>query len=157
MSTSMPSTCTKNNKAIKQVSIELQNMKPFKDPLMFILYSGHASNLLCALIEECKNNLASSYPTEGVKNALETYKVSESGSSLCHLRIVFFLLLSRDSVTRKKLCESKISWYLPVLCPHKACRFFDELDNIVIPRWVRDETVGLVDFEEMLKESYLNA
>lgn len=160
MSTSIPSTCGNNkreNTTIRQVSTELQNAQPFQDALMFLLYSGHAVNLLVILIEECRQNIAASYPSAGVGKALKSFQVSKDSTSIAHLRVIFFLLLSRDAVMRKKLCEGKISWFLPTLCPHKACSFYESLESSVIPVWIRDENVAVQEFEEMLRDCYLSA
>jgi hypothetical protein len=164
MSTSIPSTCPQQKKRkneqkvpLKQISKELQNTQPFKDPLMFLLYSGHASNLLSALIAESKRNIASEFATCGVRNALEYFAVSSGGTAISMLRVIFFLLLSKDAIMRKKLCEVQITWFLPTLCPFKACCFYESLEGSVIPKWVRNETVGILEFEETLRDLYLNA
>ena len=161
----MPSTCIQTQKKkktqqkvqIRQVSKELQNAQPFKDPVMFVLYSGHSSQLLCALIQESKQNISDEYATDGVRCALESFEVSANGTALSMLRVIFFLLLSKDASMRKKLCEVQITWFLPTLCPHKACVFYENLEGSVIPKWVRDETLGLLEFEDVLRDSYLNS
>ena len=167
MSTSIPSICqaTKSKQqqqqqskaqVIRQVSRELQNAQPYQDVLMFVLYSGHSVTLLCALIDECKKDVMGEFASEGVRSALQCFQVSKE-TAISMLRVIFFLMLSKDAVMRKKVCEAKISWFLPTLCPYKACNFYENLEGSVIPRWVRDETVGLMDFEELIRDSYLNA
>lgn len=159
MSTSIPSTCNQRGeqKVVRQVCTDLQNAQPFQDVLMFLLYSGHASGLLCVLIEESSKNIGTEHCTDGVMKALESFKVEMNKTSLTHMRIIFFLLLSKDTIMRKKLCEAKISWFLPTLCPFKACCFYETLSSSVIPKWIRDENVGVVEFEDMLRESYLSS
>jgi len=122
---------------------------------MFLLYSGHATGLLKLLIEESRQNLRREFPSEGVEKALDFDLKSDSSISL--LRVVFFLFLSKDGVMRKKICEAQIAWFLPTLCPHKACVFYEALDVQVIPQWIKNESIELLDFEELIRDSYLNA
>jgi hypothetical protein len=167
MSTSIPSTCgvgqqQKKKKQqpkllVRQVSKELQNSQPFKDPLMFVLYSGHAASLLVTLILESKRNIASDFATSGVRNALGCFAVSAGGTAISTLRVIFFLLLSKDAIMRRKLCEVQITWFLPMLCPHKACGLYESLEGSVIPKWIRNEAVTILDFEETLRDLYLNS
>jgi hypothetical protein len=56
---------------------------------------------------------------------------------------------------RRRLCEAKVVWYLNMLCPHKACVFYDQLREVVMPSWLKDETVNMLDMGEKLANSYL--
>ena len=76
---------------------------------------------------------------------------------LTELRVTFFLLLCKDAAMRRGLCASKIAWYLPTVCPHKACVFYEALENKIVPTWVKDESVGVLELEEILRDEYLVA
>ena len=168
MSTSIPRICNNSNikksknakvqkREYKQISKELQSAQPYKDPIMFLLYSGHCTGLLCILIEECKQNIANLYSSDGVKSVLDYFVVQPDNISFSMLRAIFFLLLSKDAIMRKKLCETRINWFLPILCPYKACRFYQEMDTVVINKWIKDERVTIVDLDESIRDAYLVA
>lgn len=128
-----------------------------QDVIMHVLYSGNCEALLTSLVTESVNNIISEYSaSEGVKRALAPFiPTKECPMSPAMLRAVFFILLNQDSRMRNLLCTQKILPYLPMLCPHKACRFYDCLKDCVVPSWVKDESIELVAFVESLKEAYL--
>lgn len=139
----MPSTC---HAQIAQVASQ--------DCLMHLLYCGSSEPLLRALIAESMRNIAASYPTDGVRRAL-VQLVPGAGASLASLRALFFLLLNQDCRMRARVCEDRLAGYLPALCPYKACRFFDQLREGVVPGWIKDERVSLLELVERLKDAYL--
>ena len=128
-----------------------------QDVLMHILYSGNCEVLLHTLIMQSINNIAADHPSsEGVRQALIPFiPTRERPMSPAMLRAVFFVLLNQDSKMRDSICSKRVLPYLPELCPHKACRFYDNLQETVIVEWVKNESVHLLDFVENLKEAYL--
>ena len=42
-------------------------------------------------------------------------------------------------------------------CPHKACSLYDQLNETVVPQWIKDERISLLDFIDQLKDAYLVA
>ena len=121
---------------------------------MHILYGGSAEALLRTLIIESMNNILKDFPTEGVRQALGPF-MPKADTSLASLRVHFCLLLNQDYNMRVKLCSSRLAWYIPTLCPHKACNFYDQLQEELVPRWIRDENLSLLDLMENLRDSYL--
>jgi len=124
---------------------------------MHILYSGNCEALLNSLILESVNNIIAEHPTsEGVRQALIPFiPTKERPMPPALLRASFFILLNQDSKMRNSLCTKRTLPYLQTLCPHKACRFYDYLNESVVPEWVKNESIHLLDFVESLKESYL--
>jgi len=125
-----------------------------QDILMHLLYSGGSEVLLRSLIAQSMRNIAEEYGgCRGVLDALGLYRVPAQ-ASLAFLRVVFFVLLNQDSKMRAALCEKRFLPNLPVLCPHKACRLYDQLHAVMV-EWVKNETVDLLQLEDNLKEAYL--
>lgn len=129
---------------------------PCQDMLQYLLYSGSAGPHLHSMIHQCIRNIGMDFPTPGVHMALSRYALPKE-SSLTMLRATFFVLLNYDSRMRTALCEQRFLPHLPELCPHKACRFYDQLRDDVLAGWVKDETVTAPELTERLKESYLVA
>ncbi len=126
-----------------------------QDVLMHLLYSGSCEALLRSLIAQSMQNIAAEHPASpGVRRALAPFAPSPS-TPHATLRAVFFLLLNQDGRMRDALCTKRVAPYLPELCPHKACRFYDSLKESVIVDWVKDEGVHLLEFVERIKEAYL--
>ncbi len=124
---------------------------------MYIMFNAGSVQLLTALINESVKNIAEEFPTEGVRSALSSLVSPSRHTSLACLRVRFFLLLHQDARMRRRLCENKIAWYIPTLCPYKACNLYDQLRTTLIPNWIKDETVSLLAFEETLRDAYLVA
>ena len=121
------------------------------------MFNAGSVQLLTALINESAKNISEEFPTSGVKSALIALIPPPSCTSLACLRVRFFLLLNQDARMRRRLCENKIAWYIPTLCPFKACNLYDQLRTTIIPNWIKDETVDLLAFEENLRDEYLVA
>ena len=137
-----------------------------QDILQHILYSGSAEPLLRSLIAQSIDNIAQDYPTDGVRRALARFSASIAHSpagnapavcDLAHLRVIFFVLLNRDSRMRNFLCSTRVYPHIPPLCPFKACRLYDQLREGVLVDWIKNETVGTLELVESLKDSYLVA
>ena len=127
-----------------------------QDILMHILYSGNCEALLRTLIVQSANNIASEHPTGGVRQALAPYiPTNERPMPVATLRAVFFILLNQDSRMRDMVCAKRVLPYLPELCPHKACRLYDSLNESVVIDWIKNENVHILEFVENLKEVYL--
>jgi hypothetical protein len=131
-----------------------QHSRQCQDILMHLLYSGGADMLLRSLIAQSIRNITDEHGSSGVKGALTLY-VLPPACSLALLRGVFFVLLNQDSRMRTALCAKRFLPSLPALCPHKACRLFDQLNDNVVVEWIKNESVDLMQFEESLKEAYL--
>lgn len=124
-----------------------------QDILMHALFSGAAEPLLRDLIARSIRHLGDDFPTQGVRSALMRF-VPPKEASLALLRAVFFVLLNQDSRMRSALCSGRLSPLLPELCPYKACRLYDALQE-ELKDWIRNETSGLVQLVDTLKETYL--
>lgn len=126
-----------------------------QDILMHLLYSGNCEVLLRTLIMQSIHNIAAEHPSSGgVRQALLPFIPTQT-TPPATLRAVFFILLNQDSKMRDSLCAKRMLHYLPELCPHKACRFYDSLNESVVVEWIKNENVHLLEFVESLKETYL--
>lgn len=141
VSTSIPMTCHDRNPLCQ-------------DTLMHLLYSGGAEGLLRNLITQSVRNITEDHASPGVRLALASYLPPQGPCSLAQLRVVFFILLHQDSRMRSALCDKRFLPSLPALCPHKACRFYDQL-GVTVSDWIKNESVDLLQFAESLKEAYL--
>jgi hypothetical protein len=128
-----------------------------QDVVMHLLYSGNCEVLLRSLILQSIQNIASEHQaSDGVRKALLPFvPTKDRVMSPAMLRAVFFVLLNQDSKMRESLCSKRVLAYLPELCPHKACRFYDCLKEMVVVEWIKNESVHLLEFVENLKEAYL--
>jgi hypothetical protein len=134
-----------------------QDIMQCQDILMHLLYSGGSEQLLRSLITQSVRNITEEYgAAKGVRDTLAHY-IPPKQSSLAFLRAMFFVLLDQDSTMRSDLCSKRLLSSLPVVCPHKTCRFFDLLHDSVVVEWVKNESIDLLQFEESLKEAYLVA
>jgi hypothetical protein len=125
-----------------------------QDSLMFLLFSFASEKLLRQLVCESMNNVLEDFHTPGVRAALEAFAPKRE-TSLAHLKLYFCMLLNVDERMRRRLCSSQIDWSLQRVCPNKACVFYDQLRETLMPAWLKDETVSLLDMNERLKDAYL--
>ena len=123
---------------------------------MHLIYSGGAEPLLRSLIAESVRNIADDFPTPGVRAAL-TSLAPTGETPLADLRVRFFLLLNQDHRMRVRLCHGKVAPYLNSVCAYKACNLYEQLRESVVPAWIKNETVTLLDLAENFKDSYLVA
>jgi len=128
----------------------------YQDILMYIIYSGGAEPLLRSLIAESMRNIADDFPTPGVKAALASFAPTHE-TPLAALRVRFFLLLNQDHRMRVRLCNGKVAQYLAPLCTYKACNLYEQLRDTILPAWIKNETITLLDLAENLKDAYLVA
>ena len=126
-----------------------------QDILMHLLYSGNCEALLRSLIMQSIHNISAEHAiSAGVRQALQSF-VPTQATPPATLRAVFFILLNQDSKMRESLCAKRVLQYLPELCAHKACRFYDALNESVVVEWIKNENVHILEFVENLKEAYL--
>ena len=123
---------------------------------MHLIYSGGAEPLLRSLIVESIRNIADDFPTSGVRAAL-TSLAPTGDTSLAGLRVRFFLMLNQDHRMRVRLCHGKVAPYLNPVCAYKACNLYEQLRECVVPAWIKNETVTLLDLAENFKDAYLVA
>jgi hypothetical protein len=122
---------------------------------MYILYNSDAQ-FLEQIIRAAIINIREQHPAEGVRDALRSYEV-HGNNSLHTLRGKALVLLEQDGVTRVRLCEFKsevVRDWQP-LCPAKATRFYALLHSELIPNWVKDEEVTLLEFIDSARATYL--
>jgi hypothetical protein len=125
-----------------------------QDTLMHVLYSGGAEGLIRSLIAQSLRNIAEDYQAyPGVLAPLRLFQPPPV-ASLAFLRVVFLILLNQDSRMRATLCDTRFLPSLPPMCPHKACRLYDQL-RLELVAWIKNESVDLLQLEESLKEAYL--
>jgi hypothetical protein len=128
----------------------------YQDILMHLIYSGGADPLLRTLIADSMRNIAEDFPTPGVGTALALLAPS-ADTPLAGLRVRFFLLLNQDQRMRSRLCHGVVAVYLSPVCPYKACNLYEQLRDTVVPMWIKNETVSVLDLSDRLKDAYLVA
>ena len=128
----------------------------YQDILMHIIYCGGAEPLLRSLIAESMCNIGDNFPTPGVRAALASLAPTAE-TPIAVLRALFFLLLNQDYRMRVRLCQGKIAPYLNPVCAYKACNLYEQLRESVVPAWIKNETVTVLDLAENLKDAYLVA
>ena len=128
--------------------------QPRQDVVFHILYGGNSA-YISSLIEECVVNIAAEYPSEGVRESLQSLRPNawDSPDRLC---VKFFVLLNEDEKMRTNFSNVKSS-IMASLCHHKAERFYDELNDFVLPAWIKDERIDLNKMVDMLREVYLHS
>jgi hypothetical protein len=123
-----------------------------QDVLFHVLYGGNGE-YISGLIRESLGNIGTEHVHEGVRQALEMYEPLES-DPLNKLRVKFFVLLNEDEKMRRQVCNVTSSVYQS-MCVHKAERFYDELNDAVLPSWVTDGKPDLGSMVDTLREAYL--
>lgn len=86
--------------------------------------------------------------------------LSVPDDSINTLRVKMLVLLDQDEPTRAALCAAGASDLFATrtpVCPKKATGFFHGLHEELLPRWVKDEAVTLVDLIEDARMLYLIA
>lgn len=122
---------------------------------MYLLFHGGSDALLRRLIQTSVNNILGEFPYANIQASLRPY-LSCPHASPNLLRAIFMVLLERDGKMRASLCQDQAVQGLPRLCPQKACRLYDML-TVNIDDWIKNEKIGLPDFVELIKDSYLVA
>ncbi len=123
---------------------------------MHIIYCGGAEPLLRALISESLRNIAEDFPTPGVRAALAALAPTAE-TPMAALRVLFFLLLNQDHRMRVRLCHGRVAPHLDPVCAYKACSLYEQLRDSVVPAWIKNENITLLDLAENLKDAYLVA
>lgn len=107
------------------------------------------------LIEESVINISREYPSVGVHEALVPMR-PQSSDTLDKLRAKFFILLNQDMAMRKKLSiDQGKGNIVKHVCEHKAARFYQELNAMLIPSFAQDQTVSLESFVDELRQLYI--
>jgi hypothetical protein len=60
-----------------------------------------------------------------------------------------------DERMRKRLCEERITEFIPVLCKYKACRFYEMLNTDIIMGWLKNEEIDVLTLHESILDAYL--
>lgn len=148
---------------------------PHHDWLMYILYSCD-TEFLGQVTRGAMEGVASTHNTQGINEALEPFAPTDA--DCMHIaRIKLMVLLdqvccslisprsslplvsisSQDEATRRRLCEytSPLARDWRPVCPQKATRFYAELHNVLLPEWIKDETISHSEFIDRARMAYL--
>ena len=128
---------------------------PHHDWLMYILYSCDAE-FLRQIIRGAAISIALTHGTGGIKDALVPYAPCDD-DCMHTTRIKLLVVLDQDEGTRRRLCEykSEIARDWRPVCPAKANRFYADLHDVLIPDWIKDETISHSEFIDRVRMSYL--
>jgi hypothetical protein len=77
------------------------------------------------------------------------------GASLVRLRVMFFMLMDRDSSLKEKILEGWSDYCIPGIEPNKASVFFNNLRDDVINPWLIDERKTEDEFVSTCIDLYL--
>jgi hypothetical protein len=100
--------------------------------------------------------VANTHNTDGIKEALVPYLPGDR--DCMHIaRIKLMVLLDQDEGTRRRLCEytSDLARDWRPVCAQKATRFYAELHDVLLPEWIKDETISHSEFIERVRMAYL--
>ena len=122
---------------------------------MYILYGGD-SEFIGQIIRGAMQGIQRAHGTAGVGEALRVY-APQRDDCLHTLRIKLLVLLDLDEPTRRRLSEysSPLARDWHPVCRVKATRFYAELHDVLLPGWVKDETINASDFVDRVRMAYL--
>ena len=130
----MPSTCT-------------------KDPVMYVLYHSNRDFIEC-LIRQCIANITAQHSSDDLRAELHVLTPAPD-EPMASLRLRFFLLLNIDEGMRADLVNKDLGSFIPRLDAGKACRFYDDLADRLVPEWMKNESVTIQDAVDSITEAYL--
>jgi hypothetical protein len=125
-----------------------------QDMYFHLLYGGDTEHIR-RLIHRSVGNIAREYPAAGVREALGGMAPGALDNMFA-LRARFFMLLSVDSDMRNFVATYSSSTVTP-FCPHKASRFYDELIDVILPGWIKNEDKTLHGLIDSIREAYLHS
>ena len=120
---------------------------------MYVLYHGDRV-FIARLIERCVENISQRQQSPAVTEQLEELAPAED-EPMASLRLRFFILLNVDESMRTELVQGDFGLFLPPMREAKACRFYDELADRLLPNWMKDESVTVQDIMESITDAYL--
>jgi hypothetical protein len=122
---------------------------------MYILYGGD-SEFIGQIIRGAMQGIERAHGTAGVTESLRVYS-PQRDDCLHTLRIKLLVLLDLDEPTRRRLSEysSPLARDWHPVCRVKATRFYAELHDVLLPGWVKDETINASDFVDRVRMAYL--
>lgn len=125
-----------------------------QDTLFHVLF-GSDNLFIQKLIEESIIFLSREYKNAKVHDALVKMRPTPE-DTLDKLRAKFFILLNQDQDMKKKIAipQGK-SCLVNHVDDHKAVRFYDELNNTLIPNYAQDQTMTLNVFISSIRDIYL--
>jgi hypothetical protein len=128
---------------------------PNRQDVLFHTLFGSDAVFISRLIEESIIYLSREYPNAKVHDVLTKMR-PKSGDTLNKLRAKFFILLNQDTETKKKIGASQgKSCIVSNVCEHKAARFYEDLNSILIPNFAQDQTMPVDMFIENIRDCYL--
>ena len=120
---------------------------------MYVLYHGNR-DFVEQLISQCTANLRSQHSTDEMQAQLQAMQPAPD-EPMASLRLRFFLLLNVDASMRSDLVKKDLAAFIPRLDAGKACRFYDDLADRLVPEWMKNESVTIQDAVESITEAYL--
>jgi hypothetical protein len=124
-----------------------------RDVVMYVLYHGDR-DFLAALIQRSTDNINQRQQSEEISMQLELLAPAQD-EPMATMRLRFFLLLNIDECMRRELVTEDFGLFLPRLDAAKACGFYDELADRLLPEWLKDESVSTLDVMERITDAYL--
>lgn len=125
-----------------------------QDTLFHVLF-GSDNLFIQKLIEESIIFLSREYKHVKVHDALVRMRPTPE-DTLDKLRAKFFILLNQDQDMKKNIGTSQgKSCIVGNVDDHKAVRFYDELNAVLIPNFAQDQTMTLETFITNIRDTYL--
>lgn len=120
------------------------------DIVLYVLYSQD-ERFVHDMVERVTREVADEYACPIVVGLLE------HGDRPLLFRCLFFLLLNFHSKFRYWILseEASVSNSLPLISPHKMCRFLVHLRDTLVPGFLVDEVVTMEEFERSVKVAYI--
>jgi hypothetical protein len=129
---------------------------PQKQDMLFHILFGCDEHLMRSLIDESIINIAREYNHGEIHEAVSKLRPNVGKQTVDHLRAKFFLLLNIDMQMRAKLAvvQGKSS-IVKELDPHKACVFYDNLRERIIPTFLQNHCMSLEAFIMDIRDTYI--
>jgi hypothetical protein len=121
----------------------------YMDIIMYVLYSNDQC-FVQDMVSKVTLEVAAEYECK------ELEAVTTIQSNLLLYKCLFFLMLNFHSKFRYWVLK-EVGLGLQPVCPHKATRFLKILRNDLIPSFLVNESMSLMEFEHALKVEYVRS
>jgi hypothetical protein len=122
------------------------------DIILYVLYSRD-ERFVFDMVSRVLNEVAEQYSFDSIRELLKF----EDRPVL--FRCLFFLMLNFHTPFRFWLLTPHASKSngLPLLCPHRMCRFFIQLREHLIPDFLVHDNMSMEDFDYQVKAEYIRS
>ena len=99
---------------------------------------------------------------EGSSGSSEIVEYVRLCKNLAAMRTLFFVILNIDEQLRADICDDGFCGTVwtshgtpSVVCPHKATRFFQDIETTAVHPWMRSEQCSAAEFVDIVRVLYM--